>query len=71
MPTKSAAMAITIAISTRLIAFMFSLALSAVTAYAHRFFSVPGEYAYTTHDASFTRVTNERVHMFFLRFAHR
>ncbi len=33
-------MAATIAISTRLIAFMFSLALSAVTVEAHRVFSV-------------------------------
>jgi len=64
-------MAATIAISTRLIAFMFSLALSAVTVSAHRLVFCAGEYSYTTHDARATRVTNERVHMLFLRFAHR
>jgi hypothetical protein len=64
-------MAATIAISTRLIAFMFSLALSAVNLADHRVVGRAGEYAYTTHDASVTRATNEKVHMFFLRFAHR
>ena len=71
MLTNSDAMAATNAISTRLIAFMFSLALSAVTSGGTPSGFRAGDYVYTTHDARATRVTNERVHMFFLRFAHR